>query len=326
VTYPPPTAPVSSAVAEANAARALLREVERAVVGKHAQLELVLAGLLAGGHVLLDDVPGVAKTLTARSLAAAAGMQFARIQFTPDVLPSDITGSTVLDLGTNRPTFRAGPVFTQLLLADEINRAPAKTQSALLEAMQEGRVTVDGTTHPLPAPFLVIATQNPIESEGTYPLPEAQLDRFILRTSLGYPAPPDEVELLRRRIARKADEIELQQVIDAPTFRHLQAGVENVHVDPTLIDYVVGIVAASRHHPDLAIGASPRGSLALVKVSRAHALLAGRDFVTPDDVRAVAIPTLAHRVTLSDEAWARGTTAEHVTRQVVDSIPTPTWN
>lgn len=304
----------------------LLAEVEKAIVGKRRQLELILAALLAGGHVLLDDVPGVAKTLTARSMAAAAGLDFVRMQFTPDVLPSDITGATILDLATNQPLFRQGPVFAQIVLADEINRAPAKTQSALLEAMQEGRVTVDGTTHQLPEPFHVIATQNPVESEGTYPLPEAQLDRFLIRTSIGYPATTDEVELLQRRVARATDEPTLSAVLPPGRFAQLQAAVEGVHIEESILKYVVDVVAASRNHRDLELGASPRGSLGLLKMSRAHALLAGRDFVTPDDVRAIALPTLAHRVVLTDEAWARGTKSDDVVRSAVDSVAAPTWN
>ncbi len=321
---PPSTGGGIAAQAAAVADR-LLDEIEQAVVGKRMQLRLVLAGLLAGGHVLLDDVPGVAKTLAARSLATAAGLQFARVQFTPDVMPSDITGHTALDLRTNEPQFRAGPVFAQLVLADEINRAPAKTQAALLEAMQEGRVTIDGVTHTLPSPFLVIATQNPVESEGTYPLPEAQLDRFILRTSIGYPEPAHEAEILHRRIRRATDEPTIRPILDAAQFARLQQTVERVEVHPAIVDYVVAIVQSSRRSRDLALGSSPRGSLALLKVGRALALLNGRDFVTPDDIRAVALPTLAHRVVLTDEAWARGTPADAVVRAVVDSIPAPTW-
>jgi MoxR-like ATPase len=316
----PGNAPSVTGIAER-----LLDAVEQGVIGKRPQLRLILAGLLAGGHVLLDDVPGVAKTLAARSLATAADLQFARIQFTPDVLPSDITGLTVLDLARNEPVFRPGPVFSQLVLADEINRAPAKTQSALLEAMQEGRVTIDGTTHQLPQPFLVIATQNPIESEGTYPLPEAQLDRFILRTSIGYPAVEHEVALLNMRIARATDEPTIHPVLQAGQFTEMQRAVERVQVHPAIVDYIVAIVGASRRHRDLSLGASPRGSLALLKVSRALALLSGRDFVTPDDVRGVALPALAHRVVLTDEAWARGSPVDVVIRNVVDGIAAPTW-
>jgi MoxR-like ATPase len=311
-------------VAEAGrTAHAILDEVERAVVGKRQAITLVLAGLLADGHVLLDDLPGVAKTLTARSIATAAGLGFARVQFTPDLLPSDITGSLVLDLATQRPEFRPGPVFTDLLLADEINRAPAKTQAALLEAMQERQVTVDGVARPLPRPFLVIATQNPIESEGTYPLPEAQLDRFALRASMGYPSPTDEVALLAARVARGTDDVELRPVCDAARFVEVQQALERVFVDPRLLEYAVALVGATRADGNLSVGASPRGSLALVKLARAWALLDRRDYVGPDDIRTVAIPALAHRVVVTDETWARGTPASDLVRRVLDRVPAP---
>ena len=309
----------------ADAAGRLLDEVERAVVGKREVLELVLAGLLADGHVLIDDVPGVAKTLMTRSIAAAAGLYFSRLQFTPDLLPADITGATVLDLATNSPVFRSGPVFAQLILADEVNRAPAKTQAALLEAMQERQVTADGVTHRLPRPFLVIATQNPIESEGTYPLPEAQLDRFILRTSVGYPSAEHEVELLARRFARRQDEVELTPVVTAAEFISMQASVETVHIDPALREYAVALVAATRQSPELEVGSSPRGSLALLKVSRARSVIRGRDFVTPDDMRAIAVPVLAHRVVVRPEVWARHTSANDVVRGIVDTVSAPSW-
>ena len=309
----------------ADAAQRLLAEVEKAVIGKRAVLEIVLAGLLADGHVLLDDVPGVAKTLMARSFATAAGLHFSRVQFTPDVLPADITGATVLDLASNTPTFRRGPVFAQLILADEINRAPAKTQAALLEAMQERQVTADGTTHRLPLPFLVVATQNPIESEGTYPLPEAQLDRFILRTTVGYPARLDEVELLSRRLARKQDEVALEPVVAAAEFRAMQASLEEVHVDESLREFAVSLVDATRRDGQLEVGSSPRGSLALIKLSRARSVLSGRDFVTPDDMRAIAVPALAHRVVLRAEAWARQVSADDIVREIVDTVPAPSW-
>jgi MoxR-like ATPase len=311
-------------VAEAaRLAHRLLDEVGRAVVGKRDAVGLVLAGLLADGHVLLDDLPGVAKTLTARSLATAAGLQFARVQFTPDLLPSDITGSLVLDLATQRPEFRPGPVFTNLLLADEINRAPAKTQAALLEAMQERQVTTDGVARPLPHPFLVIATQNPVESEGTYPLPEAQLDRFVARTSMGYPAFDDEMRMLEARLARGVDEVDLNPVCDTDTFVALQRAVERVQVDRRLLDYILRLVAATRGDGSLEVGVSPRGSLALVKLARAWALLSGRDYVGPDDIRTMAMPALSHRVVLKDETWARGTPATEVLRRVVDRVPAP---
>ncbi len=303
----------------------VLDELERAVVGKRSSLELVVAALLAGGHVLLDDVPGVAKTLTARSIATTVGLDFSRIQFTPDLLPSDITGGTVIDLAAQRPAFQPGPLFAELVLADEINRAPAKTQSALLEAMQESQITIDGATHRLPEPFFVIATQNPVESEGTYPLPEAQLDRFLIRTSLGYPAVADEVELINRRIDRGTEQPTLQQVAAPADVLAMRRVIEAVHVDPIIVSYVVTIADRSRRHRDLTLGVSPRGSLSCVKLARAHAVVAGRDFVTPDDVRAVALAAFSHRVVLSDEAWARGTRAASVMRELVDSVAAPSW-
>ncbi len=314
-----------SLAATTDVAARVLGEVERAVVGKRDVLELVLAGLLADGHVLLDDLPGVAKTLMARSFATAAGLDFSRLQFTPDMLPADITGALVLDVATNTPVFRAGPVFAQLVLADEINRAPAKTQAALLEAMQERQVTVDGTTHRLPRPFLVIATQNPIESEGTYPLPEAQLDRFILRTTVGYPSAADELELLARRLGRKQDEVDLVRVATPADFLAMQASLEEVHVDRSIGEYSVAIVAATRGDAQLSVGSSPRGTLALIKLARAKAVLAGRDFITPDDVRAIAVPALSHRIVLRAEAWARRISPTDVVRKVIDRVPAPSW-
>lgn len=302
---------------------AMLDEVCRAVVGKRDVIKLILAGLIADGHVLLDDVPGVAKTLTARSIAAAAGLRFSRVQFTPDVLPADITGSLVLDVATQKPEFRSGPMFANLMLADEINRAPAKTQSALLEGMQERQVTADGVTHRLPRPFLVIATQNPIESEGTYPLPEAQLDRFLLRTTMGYPSESDEVALVVGRIERRKEDVQLNAVCDAARFVAVQQSLEDVHIDERLLRYCVAVIRATRAESQLEVGCSPRGTLALVKLTRAAALLAGRDFVGPDDIRAMAVPALAHRVVLSDEAWARRTNPEDVVRRAVDRVPVP---
>jgi MoxR-like ATPase len=318
--------PAASSIARtAETAGRILVEVEKAVVGKRDVLELVLAGLLADGHVLLDDVPGVAKTLMARSLATAAGLDFSRVQFTPDMLPADVTGATVLELPANQPVFRRGPIFSQLVLADEVNRAPAKTQAALLEGMQERQVTADGTTHRLPSPFLVIATQNPIESEGTYPLPEAQLDRFILRTTVGYPAEADEVELLSRRLARRQDEVELGPVVTAEAFRAMQGTLEDVHLEESLRGYAVALVTATRSDSQLEVGSSPRGSLALLKLSRARAVLRGRDYATPDDMRAVAVPALAHRVVLRAEAWARQVATDDVVRGILDTVPAPSW-
>jgi MoxR-like ATPase len=305
------------------AAHAVLDEVERAVVGKRDVLELVLMGFLADGHVLLDDLPGVAKTLMARSFAAATGLSFRRIQFTPDLLPSDITGATLLDQRTQTFTFRPGPLFANLVLADEVNRAPAKTQAALLEAMQERQVTADGVTYPLEPPFLVVATQNPIEYEGTYPLPEAQLDRFILRTAVGYPTLDDEWNLLARRMERGTDEVVLTAVTDAAGLRAMQASLECVHVDEAIGRYVVSLVDATRNAAQLQVGASPRGSLALIKLGRAHALMSGRDFVTPDDVKAIVIPALAHRVVLRSDLWVRRVAPADVLTELVAEVPAP---
>jgi len=323
-TFAPPPAPAPLPFADAaKVVTAILAEVCRAVVGKRDVVRLILAGLIADGHILLDDVPGVAKTLTARSIAAAAGLAFKRVQFTPDVLPADITGSLVLDLATQKPEFRPGPVFTDLLLADEVNRAPAKTQAALLEAMQERQVTVDGVAHALPRPFLVMATQNPIESEGTYPLPEAQLDRFLLRTTMGYPSEADEATMVADRLERRTDELALKGVCDAATFVALRRSLEDIHLDRRLLEYCVALVRATRAEAQLDVGSSPRGTLALVKLTRAAALLAGRDYVSPDDIRAMAVPALAHRVVLSDDAWARRADPEDVVRQAVDRVPVP---
>lgn len=303
----------------------LIDEVSKAIVGKRPVLELIVAGLLADGHVLLDDVPGVAKTLTARSIATAAGLSYSRVQFTPDVLPADITGAAVLDLATREATFRPGPIFASLVLADEINRAPAKTQAALLEAMQERQTTADGETHLLPRPFLVIATQNPIESEGTYPLPEAQLDRFILRTTIGLPERADELEILRRRLERQVDEVALSPVMDGDTFLAVQRSLEQVQVTAEMGEYVVDLVRATRSARELSVGASPRGTLAVLKLARARAVIAGRDFLTPDDVRAVAVPALAHRVVLSADSWARGVDPRRVVADAITGVPAPTW-
>ncbi|MEO5724219.1 MAG: MoxR family ATPase [Ilumatobacteraceae bacterium] len=317
-------AAASPAVAAANV-KALIDEVSKAVVGKRDVLELIVAGLLADGHVLLDDVPGVAKTLTARSIATAAGLSFSRVQFTPDVLPADITGATVLDLATRQAKFRPGPIFASVVLADEINRAPAKTQSALLEAMQERQTTADGVSYQLPVPFLVIATQNPIESEGTYPLPEAQLDRFILRTTIGLPERGDETEIVYRRLSRGTDEVSLQAVLDDGAFRATQLALEAVQVDQVITEYIVDLVRATRAARELAVGASPRGSLAMVKLARARAVIGGRDFVTPDDVKGVALAALAHRVVLSPEAWARRIDPSAVVEQAIRTVAAPSW-
>jgi MoxR-like ATPase len=304
-------------------ARAVIDEVERAVVGKRDRLELVLAGMLADGHVLLEDVPGLAKTLTARSFAKVTGFSFARVQFTPDLLPSDVTGSSIWNQRQMAFEFRPGPVFANILLGDEINRAPPKTQAALLEAMQERQVSVDGVTHVLDPPFLVLATQNPIEYEGTYPLPEAQLDRFVLRTGFGYPSADHEWEMLERRLDRRADDVELNEVIDRATLLGMQRAIEDVHVDESVGRYVVDLVAATRESPSVAVGSSPRGSLALVKLARGRAALVGRDFVSPDDVKSVAIPALAHRLVLRPELWVQRRSGEDVVREILDEVPTP---
>ena len=301
----------------------VLDEVEKAVVGKREPLELVLLGFLADGHVLLEDYPGLAKTLAARSFAQVLSMRFTRIQFTPDLMPSDVTGSSIWNQRDADFEFRPGPIFTNLLLADEINRAPPKTQAALLEAMQERQVTIEGATHRLEPPFLVIATQNPIEYEGTYPLPEAQLDRFLLRTAFGYPGREEEAEILGRRIARQVDDVELAPLIDRETLLEMQRSIEQVHVADSVRGYCVDIVAATRESQSTAVGASPRGSLALLKLARCRAALAGRDFVLPDDVKAVAVPALAHRLVLRPELWVQRVSAEDVVRDVLAVVPTP---
>ncbi len=304
-------------------AAAVLERVEELVVGKRSVLEQVLMGILADGHVLLEDFPGLAKTLIARSFAQVTGLGFARVQFTPDLMPSDITGSSVFDPRRAEFDFRPGPVFTSLLLGDEINRATPKTQAALLEAMQERQVTVEGTTHRLERPFVVLATQNPIEYEGTYPLPEAQLDRFLLRVTVGYPSVDDEVAMLGRRIDRRVEQVVLAPVIDAAQLVAMQDSLESVHVADVVRRYVVEVVAATRHRDRLQVGASPRGSLAVLGASRARAVLAGRDYVTPDDVKAVAVPALAHRVSLRPDLWVRGVRPEQVIAECLDLVPAP---
>ena len=304
-------------------ASTVLDEVERAVVGKRGALELILLALLCDGHVLLEDYPGLAKTLIARSFAQATSLQFARIQFTPDLMPSDVTGSSIFDQKEAEFRFLPGPIFTNLLLADEINRAPPKTQAALLEAMQERQVTTERETRRLEAPFLVLATQNPIEYEGTYPLPEAQLDRFLIRTGIGYPTRDDEIELLSRRLSRGEDEVALRPVVDGVTLLAMQRALEHVHVSHAIEGYIVDLVTATRGSSRLAVGASPRGTLALLKLSRAKAALAGRDFVVPEDVKAVAPSALGHRLTLRPELWVQRVRGEDVVADVLETVPTP---
>ena len=302
---------------------AILDEVERAVVGKRGVLELVLLGMLADGHVLMEDFPGLAKTLIARSFAMATDLDFSRIQFTPDLMPSDITGSSIFNQRSGDFEMRNGPIFANLVLGDEINRSPPKTQAALLEAMQERQVTIEGTSQALPRPFLVLATQNPIEYEGTYPLPEAQLDRFLMRIGVGYPSREQEQQMLDDRRRRKADELQLRKVVDREQLRRMQLALEEVHVEPDLEYYMVDLVAATRSHPGVQVGASPRGSLALLKLARGRAALSGRDYVTPDDVKSVAVPALCHRISLRPELWVQRIRAEDIIAECLERVATP---
>jgi len=317
------TIPMGTTGQAAQVCTAILDELERAVVGRRRTLELVLIGILAGGHVLLEDVPGLGKTLIARSFARVLGLDFARIQFTPDLLPSDVVGATLYDQRSAEMVFRPGPVFTQLLLADEINRTPPKTQAALLEAMGEGQVSVDARTQRLPEPFIVLATDNPIEYEGTYELPEAQLDRFLMRLRLGYQTISDETAMLRRRVDRAADYVELSPVTSPEGVLAMRKSLEHVEISPDLLDYVVAIVTATRRDPQVQVGASPRGGLALVQLARGQALLNQRDFVVPDDIKQVAVSALAHRVTLRPELWVRQVSADDVMTKLLSAVPTP---
>ena len=301
----------------------ILAAVAQVIVGRETALRRVLAGLLCNGHVLIEDYPGLAKTLIAELFAQALGLGFKRIQFTPDLLPSDITGSFLYDQRQGRFEFRKGPVFANLLLADEINRATPKTQAALLEAMQEGQVTVEGERFPLDPPFLVIATQNPIEMEGTYPLPEAQLDRFFMRLGVGYPSPEEEQEILERRRRRRTDLAPIAQVVAREEFLEMQAALEEVFVSAPIQRYIVDLVQATRADTRVAVGASPRGGLALLKLVRALAALERRDFATPDDVKAVALEALAHRLVLRPEFWASKTTPAQIVGEILVQVPTP---
>jgi len=301
----------------------VLAEVGPVVVGMEKPLRTALAAVLAGGHVLFEDVPGLGKTLAARSLASALGLDFARLQCTPDLLPADITGSTVYDPATREFVFRPGPVFTGLFLADEINRTAPKTQSALLEAMAERQVTIDGTTYPLTLPFHVMATSNPVEYEGTYPLPEAQLDRFMVRLAVGYPDREAEFDVLRRRLDRRQEFSSVDAVVSPEVLLAMQSGVEDVALDPDVIRYCVDLAAATRSVPDLEVGASPRGSQTLMLVARALAVIDGRDYVLPEDVKEVAVAVLAHRLTLSPAAWAAGVSTETLVISLLDQVPGP---
>jgi MoxR-like ATPase len=301
----------------------VLAEIERAVVGKREALELVLLAILADGHVLIEDFPGLAKTLIARSFAQVFDLDFKRIQFTPDLMPSDVTGSSIFNQKSGQFEFRPGPIFANLLLADEINRAPAKTQAALLEAMQERQVTADGFRHHLEAPFLVLATQNPLEYEGTYPLPEAQLDRFLLRLGVGYPSRDEEWQLVEDRLARRTDNVVLQPLIQRKRLLELQTALEQVHVSSSVGFYMVDLVTATRRNGRVLVGASPRGTLALMKLARGRAVLQGRDFVIPEDVKAVAVPALSHRLSLRPELWVQKVRAEDIVRDCLESVPAP---
>jgi len=292
-------------------------------VGKDSVLEKVMLAILANSHILFEDYPGLAKTLLARSFAMSMGCNFSRIQFTPDLLPADITGTYIYNVKSGDFELRKGPVFTNILLADEINRAPPKTQAALLEAMQERQTTLDGKTHSLQNPFIVMATQNPIEYEGVYPLPEAQLDRFLVRLQLGYPTRTEEVEIMLRRMSRAQEDVVLEPVADSPTILDLQKTVEGIHVDDDVLGYIADIVQATRAQRQIEIGASPRGSLAIFKLSRARAVFHGRDYVIPDDVKEVAAPALAHRLIMKAESWVKGTNPNQVLEDILKTIPVP---
>ncbi len=301
----------------------IIQEVSKAIVGKDAVLRRVMNGILAGGHILFEDYPGLAKTLIARCFAQVLGIEFKRIQFTPDLLPSDITGSHIFDRERSEFVLAPGPLFANIVLSDEINRATPKTQSALLEAMQEGQVSISGDTRRLPQPFVVIATQNPIEYEGTFPLPEAQLDRFMLRLGVGYPTADEEVEILQRRLDRRQDEVELSTFCTGEDLLAMRDAVEDVLVDPDIERYIVSISANTRSHQSVLVGVSPRGSLALIKLARAKAALDGRDFVIPDDVKELAADALAHRLILSPELWSKRVTDRDIIASVVQSVPVP---
>jgi len=301
----------------------IIDEVERAVVGKTLLLEKIMAAVLAGGHVLLEDFPGLAKTLIANSFATALGLEFKRIQFTPDLLPGDITGGYIFDKAENRFELRKGPIFANIVLADEINRASPRTQSALLEAMQEGQVTIEGETMKLPEPFIVIATQNPIESEGTFPLPEAQLDRFIMKLSVGYPTPEEEQEILSRRKKHKKDKVVLKRVVDCENVLNMQQTIEEVFIAPEIEKYIVDIIAGTRNNIRVSVGASPRGGLALLKLALARAAMEGRDYVIPDDVKGFITPALVHRLILVPDLWMKVDAVNGVIEDISNSVSVP---
>jgi MoxR-like ATPase len=301
----------------------VLEEVSKAIVGKQSALETLLLAILCDGHVLVEDYPGLAKTLMAKSFASALGLSFKRIQFTPDLLPADITGAFVLNRKTSEFELRKGPIFTHILLADEVNRAPPRTQSALLEAMQERQVTIENETLRLEKPFIVLATQNPIEYEGTYPLPEAQLDRFLIKLSIGYPLAEEEVEIMERRNQRKTDDVTINKVTQPEEVLQMQNAVEEIHIDQAVERYVVEIVRGTRTHQDVEVGASPRGSLAIMKLSKAKAWLNARGYVIPDDVKAIAVPALSHRLILKPEQWLRGGKTAAIVEEILRKVPVP---
>ena len=303
--------------------QAVISEVEKAIVGKRKVLEIIMASVLAGGHVLLEDYPGLGKTLIAKSFATVLGLDFKRLQFTPDLLPGDITGGYVYNRAENRFDLRQGPIFANIILADEINRASPKTQSALLEAMQEGQVTLEGETLRLPDPFLVLATQNPIEFEGTFPLPEAQLDRFMLKLTVGYPDLVEETEILHRRHKRQKEDVVLTRVANAKKIVELRKVVETIHVDQDLETYIATIIQETRHDRHVAVGSSPRGSLAFLKMARAHAALEGRDYILPDDIKRFSVPVLSHRLILQPEYWLTRQVADRVIADIISKIPVP---
>ena len=314
------TPPIEATIARTEG---VLREISRVVVGKREELQLIMIAVLSGGHVLIEDLPGVGKTLIARSFSAALGLHFTRVQFTPDLLPADLIGSTIYDMQSGQFTFRHGPVFTHMLLADEINRTPPKTQAALLEAMAEGQVSIDGETFLLPQPFVVLATDNPIEYEGTYPLPEAQLDRFAVQLRLGYLSESDETTMIRRRLEYGAANPQVGQVVDAQGLLEMRQAVEYVTVHPDVVTYVVSLAAATRSHPQVEVGASPRAELDLVQMARARALLLGRDYVVPEDVKELAVPAIAHRITLRPEMWVRRIRGADVIAELLRRLPVP---
>jgi len=302
----------------------LIDEVGNVVVGKKNMLKYVTLGILTDGHILFEDYPGLAKTLTAKAFSAALGCDFTRVQFTPDLLPADITGTYVYSQKTGDFKLIKGPIFTNILLADEINRAPPKTQAALLEAMQEKQTTLEGRTYSLDRPFLVLATQNPIEYEGTYPLPEAQIDRFIMRLSVGYPNEDEEQEILNRMKDGEIHDIKLNKIVSPAQIIEMQKSIRQIHIDDDLKNYIVKIVESTRSEPRIEVGISPRGSIALFKLSKAHAAYTGRDYVVPDDIKNVALPALSHRIILKPEARVRGVKAENIIKEIVNKIPVPT--